>query len=70
VLDGSCRTPIGGLATIEGPQITFRGVIVTSDGLAAHDIAMTGAISDGERLGREAGEALMKRGGPGFFIRR
>jgi hydroxymethylbilane synthase len=70
VLDGSCRTPIGGLATIDGPQITFRGIIVTPDGFAAHEVTMTAAIADGLRLGREAGEALLKRGGPGFFIRR
>jgi hydroxymethylbilane synthase len=70
VLDGSCRTPIGGYASIDGPQITLRGIIVTTDGLTAHDITMTGAIADGERLGREAGETLLKRGGPGFFVRR
>jgi hydroxymethylbilane synthase len=70
VLDGSCRTPIGGYASIDGPQITLRGIIVTTDGLTAHDITMTGAIADGERLGREAGETLLKRGGPGFFVGR
>jgi hydroxymethylbilane synthase len=67
VLDGSCRTPIGGLATIDGPQITFRGVIVTTDGLTAHDIAVTGALGDPEGLGRSAGATLLARGGPGFF---
>ncbi|MEJ0011281.1 MAG: hydroxymethylbilane synthase [Bauldia sp.] len=69
VLDGSCRTPIGGLATIEGARLTFRGIIVTTDGLTAHEIATTGATGDGERIGREAGDALLKRGGPGFFRR-
>ncbi len=69
VLDGSCRTPIGGLATIDGARLTFRGIIVTTDGITAHEIATTGATSDGERIGREAGDALLKRGGPGFFRR-
>jgi hydroxymethylbilane synthase len=68
VLDGSCRTPIGGLATIEGARLAFRGIIVTIDGLTAHEIAMSGAAADGEQIGREAGDALLKRGGPGFFL--
>jgi hydroxymethylbilane synthase len=70
MLDGSCRTPIGGLAEVDGTRLTFRGIIVSTDGLAAHDIAMSGAAADGERLGREAGETLLARGGPGFFVRR
>ncbi|HVY19973.1 MAG TPA: hydroxymethylbilane synthase [Bauldia sp.] len=68
VLDGSCRTPIGGLATLDGTQLTFRGIIISPDGVAAHDIAVKGAAADGERLGREAGETLLARGGPGFFV--
>jgi hydroxymethylbilane synthase len=69
VLDGSCRTPIGGLATIDGARMRFRGIIVTTDGLTAHEFATEGAVGDGARLGREAGDALLKRGGPGFFRR-
>jgi hydroxymethylbilane synthase len=34
-LDGSCRTPIGGLATIAGSALRFRGIIVKPDGSAA-----------------------------------
>ena len=32
VLDGSCRTPIGGLAEIDGDSLRFRGIIVKPDG--------------------------------------
>ena len=37
VLDGSCRTPIGGLAEIDGETLRFRGIIVKPDGSVAHD---------------------------------
>lgn len=69
VLDGSCRTPIGGLATIDGARMKFRGIIVTTDGFAAHEFATEGAVSDNERLGREVGAMLLSRGGPNFFRR-
>src|SRR5689334_7482199 len=38
-LDGSCRTPIAGHATISGDAVKFRGLIARPDGSAAHDIA-------------------------------
>lgn len=36
VLDGSCRTPIGGLARLDGERLTFDGIIVRPDGSEAH----------------------------------
>ena len=39
VLDGSCKTPIAGHATIAGDAVQFRGLIARPDGSAAHDIA-------------------------------
>lgn len=67
VLDGSCRTPIGGLARIDGDRLRFRGIIVKPDGTAAHDVARDGPVADAERLGAEAGRELAGRGGPDFF---
>jgi hydroxymethylbilane synthase len=66
-LDGSCRTPIGGLAQIDRDVIGFRGIIVTTDGRAFHRIERTGAVSDAASIGRDAGEELARRGGPDFF---
>ena len=37
VLDGSCRTPIGGHANIEGRTLCFRGIIVKPDGSEAFE---------------------------------
>jgi hydroxymethylbilane synthase len=67
VLDGSCRTPIGALARIDGDRLRFRGIIVKPDGSAAHEVERRGTASDGARIGAEAGAELARRGGPDFF---
>ena len=66
-LDGSCRTPIGGLATLDGDRLHFRGTIVKPDGSAAHDVLREGLASDGEAIGRDAAAELARLGGPDFF---
>jgi hydroxymethylbilane synthase len=66
-LDGSCKTPIGAYATIEGEAIHFRGLIARPDGSAAHDTAAMGRRADAAALGAECGHELRKRAGPGFF---
>ncbi len=66
-LDGSCRTPIGGLARLSDGALRFRGVIVAPDGSRAHETTRTGAVGDADALGRDAGEELKRRGGPDFF---
>jgi len=67
VLDGSCRTPIGGLATLEGDSLVFRGVIVKPDGSEAHETEKRGPSGEAEKVGAEAGAELAGRGGPDFF---
>ncbi len=67
VLDGSCRTPIAGLATIEGGEIAFRGLIVRPDGSEHHRTARRGPASRAAALGRDAGEELRALAGAGFF---
>ena len=66
-LDGSCKTPIAGHATIAGDAVQFRGLIARPDGSAAHDIAGTGHRKDAATIGTEAGFELKHRAGPGFF---
>jgi hydroxymethylbilane synthase len=66
-LDGSCRTPIAAHAEFAGRDLALRGRIVTPDGREMHAILRHGAPADAERLGREAGEELKRRGGPRFF---
>ena len=67
VLDGSCRTPIGGLAEIDGDALRFRGIIVKPDGSLAHEVERRGAVSQAEALGADAGQELARQGGPDFF---
>jgi hydroxymethylbilane synthase len=66
-LDGSCRTPIGGLARIEGDRIAFRGQVLTPDGREAEDISAEGPRRDAEAIGRKAGEEVRARLRPDFF---
>jgi hydroxymethylbilane synthase len=67
VLDGSCRTPIGGHATISGGRLRFRGMIVKPDGSEAFVAVREGDPGDAERLGADAGGELKGRAGPDFF---
>jgi hydroxymethylbilane synthase len=57
ILDGSCRTPIGGLAELgTGNRITFRG-----------EISRTGLAQTAIRIGEEAAHELLGMAGPDFF---
>ncbi|WP_333823984.1 hydroxymethylbilane synthase [Pinisolibacter sp.] len=67
-LDGSCRTPIAGLAHVEGDEIVFEGLILRPDGSEAHATTRRGPITAAEALGRDAGRELKARGGPDFFV--
>ena len=66
VLDGSCRTPIAGLATLDGGEIHLRGEVLSLDGSVRHYRELRGmdAIALGEALGAElhalAGPALLE----------
>ena len=66
-LEGSCKTPIAGHATISGDAVHFRGLIARPDGSAAHDIAGTGRRKDAATIGTDSGRELKHRAGPGFF---
>jgi hydroxymethylbilane synthase len=67
VLDGSCKTPIGAHATIEGETLRFRGLIARPDGSAAHDIAAAGGRGDAVQIGESCARELKQRAGAGFF---
>jgi len=69
VLDGSCRTPIGGHAKVSGEKISFRGVIVKPDGSAAFEVAREGRRREAAKLGADAGRELRERAGADFFPR-
>jgi len=70
-LDGSCRTPIGGLAELNGKGgLTLRGMVAKPDGSGLLETARTGKATDtkaAEAIGRDAGDELKRRAGPGYF---
>ncbi len=66
-LDGSCETPIAGLAELDGGALRLRGEILRTDGSEALSDVRTGPISDGPEMGRELAETLLARAGDGFF---
>jgi hydroxymethylbilane synthase len=67
VLDGSCRTPIAGLATISGDRLGFSGMVLTPDGQTWHDVTIEGMAADAAELGRRAGSVIREKAGVGFF---
>jgi hydroxymethylbilane synthase len=67
VLDGSCRTPIGGLATIANDVLSLEGLVAKPDGSALHRDAIQGAVTDAVALGEALGRRLKDRAGAGFF---
>ena len=66
-LDGSCETPIAGLAELDGDTLRLRGEVLRPDGSAAHADEISGAVADGPELGRKLAATLLERAGPGFF---
>jgi hydroxymethylbilane synthase len=66
-LDGSCRTPIGGLAEIEDDGLRFRGEIIRPDGSERLATERRGPLADAAAIGTDAAEELRSRAGPGFF---
>ncbi|MCC2110440.1 MAG: hydroxymethylbilane synthase [Hyphomicrobiales bacterium] len=68
-LDGSCRTPIGGLARATPDGIAFSGIILSVDGSEAYTVERTGPAADAASLGADAGRELRARAGAEFFAR-
>lgn len=66
-LDGSCRTPIAGHASVEGERLTFNGLILKPDGSQSHAVAAEGLATDAARIGAQAGADVRAKAGPDFF---
>ena len=66
-LDGSCQTPIAGLAVLEGDEIWLRGEILRPDGGQVIAGELRGPAAQAARIGRALADDLLGRAGPGFF---
>lgn len=66
-LEGSCRTPIAGLARLIDGAVHFRGQILTPDGREAHETERRGRPEEALKLAESAADELLSRAGPRFF---
>ena len=66
-LDGSCETPIAGLARLNGDQLWLRGEILRPDGSRVITGELRGSVADGALLGQSLAQDLLGRAGAGFF---
>jgi hydroxymethylbilane synthase len=67
-LDGSCRTPIAGLAAIEGEHLTLDALLLAPDGSAERRGRAEGAVADAVAVGNDVGERLRHEAGPEFGL--
>ncbi len=65
-LEGSCKTPIAGLAEIIDGTMRFRGLVLKPDGSAWHGAELP-PPSRAESIGRDVGRELLARAGPQFL---
>lgn len=62
-LEGSCRTPIAGLARLDGGTLTFKGETLSPDGTRHVVSSKTGPASSAADLGVTVADDILSRGG-------
>ena len=73
-LDAGCSTPVGALAELpeetgSEPALRMSGVIAAPDGSSVIRAHATGAVGDGESIGRRLAHMLLEHGGTGLLSR-
>tara|TARA_Y100001934_G_scaffold258481_1_gene328686 strand:- start:6585 stop:7505 length:921 start_codon:yes stop_codon:yes gene_type:complete len=68
-LDGSCRTPIAGLAKLDSSNLSIylRALVAKPDGSVVHRVERKGKIGDAAEIGADAGQELKRKAGPNFL---
>ncbi|MEY8881280.1 hydroxymethylbilane synthase [Donghicola sp. XS_ASV15] len=66
-LDGSCETPIAGLAELKDGMVRLRAEILRPDGSESLTDEATAPASEAAKLGSEMAARLLERAGEGFF---
>ena len=69
-LDGSCRTPIAGLAEIRDGRLAIAGLLATPDGREVIRARREGPVTEAAMLGAELGRDLRRRASPAFGLPR
>ena len=62
-LEGGCNVPIGAFATIEGNEMTLRGLVASLDGKTLYKKELKGDKVNAVALGNDMGNALLDMGG-------
>ncbi len=58
-LDGSCRTPIAGHATVDGGELSFYGEVLKADGSEVWTTRRKGRAIDAAMIGADAGNEIV-----------
>ena len=66
-LDGSCETPIAGLAVLNGTELFLRGEVLRPDGTEKLAGERRGSITDAPEMGLDLARDLHSQAGPEFF---
>ena len=66
-LDGSCETPIAGLAVLNGTELFLRGEVLRPDGTEKLVGERRGSITDATEMGQDLARDLHSQAGPEFF---
>lgn len=68
-LEGSCRTPIGGLAELQGGEIQMRGEVLSPDGRECFRGSLKGPAASAIKLGEGLANSLLEQAGAEFVAR-
>ncbi len=68
-LEGSCRTPIAGLATLEAGTLSFRGMVFSVDGERSVETAREAPAASAATLGTTAADVLLELGAEALLAR-
>ena len=61
-LGGGCQAPIGANAAVENGRLRMIAIVASPDGASLVRGAAEGPAADAQRIGRELGEDLLRRG--------
>jgi len=68
-LDGSCRTPLAGLAEVTDGLVVFRGELLSPDGRQHVRAERAGSVADAAKLGDDAAREILDRAPSGLVVR-
>jgi hydroxymethylbilane synthase len=67
-LEGSCRTPIAGHATLDDSGLSFRGELLSPDGKQKYDVVRTGAPESAHDIGVSAADEILRNADPAILL--